>query len=1059
MESVQEARSGELVLGLDIGAASVGWALVELRGGQPTGLKAAGVRAFPVGMGNTISDISRGADQSHAAERRQARLRRRQLARRRHRLDKLAGILQGAGLLPPGELKPAEAAVQYFEALDRELFPPEARRANPHLLPYRLRARALEEGLAPYEIGRAIYHLAHRRGFLSNRRVKAGARGDDEQKEEGKVKGAISELAQRIEASGARTLGEYLSKLDPEDERVRGRWLGRKMLEDEFHLIWAGQAAHHPDLLTEELRQKTHRAIFFQRPIKSQRHLVGYCELEEPKRRRAPMCTLAAQRFRLLQKVNDLLVEEADTGRRPLSPEERASLVEALEAQRRLSFPNIRRLLGLRRGVKFNFETEGEKGLPGNRTAHDLAQVFGEGRWAAFSEDERDRVVEDLRSIHNRDALKRRAAKAWGLAGEAAEGFAEIALEDGYCNLSRQALAKVLPLMEGGIQYATARKQLYGDQPPPPVLGALPRLESVLEVRNPAVERALTEVRKVVNAIVREHGRPDRTRIELARDLKKPRKERERISKQNAKNRAARASAAESIKAAKVGIPEPRRSDEEKWLLADECGWQCPYTGKQISVEALFGDGPQFDVEHIIPFHRSLDNSFVNKTLCEIKENRDGKRNRSPWEAYHGTEVWDGIIGRVKQFKSGVARAKLELFLKRPEEIQGLDDFTSQQLTDTRYSSRLATRYVGLLYGAGEQGVDAQGRRRVESSRGQVTAELRGRWGMNAILGGGEKTRDDHRHHAIDAVVVAATDAATIKRFSDAAQNAAMAGRRLRELAPPWPGLLDDVRAAIEGMVVSHRVSRKVAAALHEETVYSKPQVDEQGKPCVHVRKRLEDISKKDLADIVDPAVREAVAAQVEALGEKAFKDRANHPALRAKDGRMIPIHKVRIRAAVSPEQIGGEGAHARQVKLGSNHHVEITETTDKKGNLRWEGAVVSTLEAMRRLKTREPVVKRDHGPGKGFRFSLAGGEIIELNAEEDKKGKTAAAGLYVVRTVTLTGGYPRVDFASISDARLKKDIQEAGDWGWASMTRLQNRHCRKVVVTPLGEVRRVGKD
>jgi CRISPR-associated endonuclease Csn1 len=365
---------------------------------------------------------------------------------------------------------------------------------------------------------------------------------------------------------------------------------------------------------------------------------------------------------------------------------------------------------------------------------------------------------------------------------------------------------------------------------------------------------------------------------------------------------------------------------------------------------------------------------------------------------------------------------------------------------------------VGLLYGAPETGVDPEGRRRVEASRGQVTAQLRGRWGLNAVLGGGEKTRDDHRQHAIDAIVVALTDAGTIKRFSDDAAHAALTERRLGRLEPPWRGLLDDVRKAVEGMVVSHRVSRKVSGALHEETVYSKPHQDEEGKEFVHVRRPLggppKGLSEKEVADIVDRSVRERVKAKLEELGEKdprkAFKDPKNHPALRAKDGREIPIHSVRVRVRVSPELIGG-GAYARRVKLGSNHHVEIVEATDKKGNPRWEGHVVTTKEAMRRLKAREPIVQGDHGPGKRFLFSLADGEIVELNAEQDKRA------LYVIRTVRTDR---RVEFVGITDARKKGSRSERGTikgegaWFTAAVDKLRERGSRKVVVTPVGEVR-----
>ena len=1044
--SQQYTPTEGLILGLDIGTASLGWALIEQRDGRLVELRGAGVRAFEAGV---EGDVGVGRDTSRAATRREKRLRRRMLARRRHRLNKLATILQRAELLPPGDLEPAETAMKFFADLDRKLFSTEARRADPHLLPYRLRARALDEKLTLNELGRAFYHLAQRRGFLSSRRMRTTAR--PEEKDEKGIKKEIAGLDQSIQESGARTLGEYLSKLDPEEERVRMRHLGRQMIEDEFNKIWEAQAGYHPETLTDDLRRAVHNAIFFQRPLKSQRGLIGECELEKGKRR-APWATLVAQRFRLLQKVNDLEVHMPDGQVRRLEPEERASLAEALEQKERMTFGAIRRHLGLPQKPQFNFETNGEKGLLGNRTACHLVKVFGKGRWETFTPEDREQVVLELRSIHKAEAMKRRAMKLWGLDEEAATRLAEVALEDGYCNLSKQALNKILPLMEQGTQYATARKELYGEEPGPRVMGLLPRLDAILEVRNPAVERALTEVHKVVNAIVREHGKPDRIRIELARDLKKTRKDRKGIAARNIENRKARDRAAERI-IAEAGLQSPTRKDIEKWLLADECRWECPYTGKQISRETLFGAHPQFDVEHIIPFHRCLDNSFINKTLCEAGENRHRKRNYTPWEVYGSDpDRWEEIIGRVKRFTTGrAARAKLERF--QIEEVDSLDKFASQQLNDTRYASRLAVRYVGLLYGADGTGVDGKGKRRVEASRGAVTFFLRNEWQLNNILGGGEKTRDDHRQHAIDAVVVALTEPGVIKLLSDAAARALREGRRrFAKMESPWPGFLDDVKEKINTMVVSHRVSRKVAGALHEETIYSKAHVDEEGKPCAHVRKRFEDLKKNDLTAIVDPAVRECVERKLEELGEsnpgKAFQDPKNHPSMRAKDGREIPIHKVRIRTSVATKKIG-TGAYARQVKLGSNHHVEILETTDKKGGVRWDGVVVSTRDAMHRLRAGEPVVQRDHGPDKRFLFSLAGGEIIEL--DEPAGGR----GLYRVRDITQKqSGYIYVRFVRNTDARMKKNIPRA-DWGDKPLEPLRKMNCRKVIVTPLGEVRR----
>ena len=122
------------------------------------------------------------------------------------------------------------------------------------------------------------------------------------------------------------------------------------------------------------------------------------------------------------------------------------------------------------------------------------------------------------------------------------------------------------------------------------------------------------------------------------------------------------------------------------------------------------GQHSQFDIEHIIPFSRSLDNSFLNKTLCYHEENRGVKQNQTPYEAYASNEKrWAEIIGRVKRFRGSAAHVKLRKFQqKEPDE-----DFAARMLQDTRYMSRLATEYLGLLYGGT---IDADHTTRVRSA-------------------------------------------------------------------------------------------------------------------------------------------------------------------------------------------------------------------------------------------------------------------------------------------------------------------------------------------------------
>jgi len=1042
---MSEKNSGQYILGLDIGASSIGWAILGAPKGKPANLIRLGARVFDAGMEE--GDFAAGKENSRNAARRQARQARRLLSRRVRRQRKVFNLLVKAGLLPagdPAEVLPAlDAALRAKFIRPMPKHSPERRQAE-QVLPYRLRAMALTEKLEPFELGRAIYHLGQRRGFLSNR--KAPPKKDEKL---GEVKEHIHKLEKQMKDAGAETLGQYLAGLDSETERIRRRWTSRAMYLAEFAKIWAAQTIHHPGILNQELGKRLHRAIFHQRPLKSQAGLIGTCEFERG-RKRAPWGLTLAQRFRLLQQVVNARIVAPHGADRYLTADERDALLRVLEREGDLSFSKARKLLNLPRGHGFNWESGGEDRFLGNRTNAKLAGIFGD-RWWAFTDAERDQIVEDVLSIHKDDALTRRGQRRWGLDAEAAAKFGQTALEDGYCGLSRQALAKLVPMLQDGVPYSMAVKEIYGERRTEPADCLPPPAPTYPHIRNPMVLRVLAELRKVVNAIVKEHGKPAAIRVELARDMRRSKKQRTESWKKMRQNERDRKKAAEKI-AQETRVQEPGRADVEKVLLAEECNWQCPYTGKSISMSSLLGASPEFDVEHIIPFSRCLEDSFVNKTLCEVKENSDLKRNRTPYEAYGASpDRWHDVLERVKRFKGSAAEGKLRRF--QQQTIEGIDEFTDRQLTDTRYATRQATQYLALLYG----GIyEKEGRRFIQAGKGGTTAYLRNEWQLNTILGdGGAKSRDDHRHHAVDAVAIALTDAGTVKMLSDAAARAAREGRRrFGRIEDPWPGFLDDVRQAVEGMVVSHRISRKVNGPLHEETNYGPSRErDAQGKPLFFsVRKRLDALAASDVENIADERVREIVKAKVDALGgdpKKAFASAENHPCIQTKHGRRIPIHAVRIRK--SEAMIGvGQGPRQRYVASGSNHHVEIFEVKDKNGRTRWKGRVVSRYEAMGRQATRRPVVDRTPPEGGRFIFSLTSGEIVQLAGDQGRQEQ------YRVRTVSLSkSGSIEIAAARLTDARLKDNIIKSGDWlRIRSMETLAQMCCRKVIVTPLGEIR-----
>lgn len=1054
------------VLGLDIGVASVGWSVLEYDGEQATRILGSGSRIFSPGVDG---DIKTGKDEAKNQKRQQARQARRQLWRRQRRLLKLLRTLVRFGLLPTPTSYEPDAIDQSLKGLDRALMSTDSLmsdRRGAQVFHYRLRARAASGAVSAHELGRALYHLAQHRGYLSNRKAMKKEGEDD-----GEVATGISELKEKILASGLPTLGAYFASIDPETERIRDRWLGRnEFIVPEFDAIQQMQSTHHKAIATadwEEIKD----AIFRQRPLRDQSHLIGKCSLE-PTERRCLVAYPLAQRFRILQAVNHLRVAEMDgeiqRTVRPLTANQRQLLIEALMVTSDLTWPQLKKVLGEQtKGIRFSLELSGEKKIIGNRTAASMRVAMG-AKWDEFSDEDQQQIVDDLIEYESGDALAKRLTQRWKIPADDAKGIAasEHLLERARLNFSRRAIRNLLPHLETGLSVAEARVRAYpaqaGVDTPWELLPPIKpdriwqkhcsdgRPYRGIEIRNPAVERSLGEVRKVVNAIIRRWGKPDQVRIELARDLKKPRKEREDESKRMREQAGRREDAlANMVKEGFDHIAARRgRSDVDKMLLWQECSGVCPYTGKSISLEALFGPTPRFEVEHIIPYSLSLEDGFGNKTLCEIAENRSLKRNLSPFDAYHGGSKWDAIMTRVKLFKGRSAAKKLRLFLSEKNGHEVFGDFATRQLNDTRYASRLAADYLGLLFGGR---VDESRTQRVTVSAGGATAQVRRKLGLEGILGGGvEKNRSDHRHHAIDAIAIALTgpsEVQAIARASAAAIARGEASHRLK-LELPWESFAADVKRSIDGIVVSHRVDRRLSGPLHLETNYSRPIKNARGESSAtgprHLRCRLDALASKDVESIVDPRVRQAVIAHLAALGnpdpKKAFKGGENLPMMRHGDGREVVIRKVRVTENKTLVAVG-RGGSKRYVAPGSNHHMTVVDVLGVDGKvLKREFEIVTLFEAKRRKACGEPVIRMISEANRVFAFSLRSGDVVDFEFDGVRTKR-------VVRTVSRGDCW----FTSHTDARPSGDVKKSGRSGglvrlsdsnpaWLTMTKIDQR-------------------
>ncbi|RME70795.1 MAG: type II CRISPR RNA-guided endonuclease Cas9, partial [Planctomycetota bacterium] len=628
--------------------------------------------------------------------------------------------------------------------------------------------------------------------------------------------------------------------------------------------------------------------------------------------------------------------------------------------------------------------------------------------------------------------------------------------EQGYAALSEKAMRALLPRLEQGERYATARQAVYGDRHAAGPGKALlpPALEVFPSLRNPVVLRSLTQLRKVVNALIRRYGTPERVHVELARDMKRSREQRTRIAASQRERRKRREEVAEKIRN-ELGFDRVRSADIEKVLLAEECRWHCPYTGRSISMKALLGKNPQFDIEHIVPFSRCLDNSFVNKTLCYHEENRNRKRNKTPYEAYGKDEQqWNEILQRVRSFAGDrrTVHEKLRRFQLKGKDLEKfVEDFQAHQLQDTRYASRLAADYLGVLFGGR---VDEDRQLRVQVRTGQLTGHVRRALGLNRLLNDRNsniKSRDDHRHHAIDALVIALADQAMVQRLARAAEAAPSERRSLfADLEEPWPDFGTEVAERVAAIVVSHAVRRKVSGPLHKETLYSRPiqrrlkggKVEEVRR----VRRELSTLKASEVERIADPVVRRRVKERLRELGggdpARLFGDSKNLPWLEARDGRRIPIRKVRIDVGDKPVEIARH-RRRRHVVPGNNHHMEVWEET-RGGKTVWRWEVVTMLEAYRRVRAGEPVVRRDRGPGTRFLFSLGQGDCLRLTSPE------RGSELFVVKNIS-----PRqIEIGFLFDARPATVIRRIRDRITISSTgRLQRCRAQKVQVAPNGDV------
>lgn len=967
-------------LGADLGTNSLGWAAIALdEGGDPKAILAAGSRIFSDGR-----DAKSGA--SLAVDRRDARAMRRRRDRFRQRQRALLKHLTRDGLFPQ-------------DAAERE--------ALKGLDPFELRARGLDEALPLHHIGRAFFHLNQRRGFKSNR--KADRRADDDA---GKIAVGVERLRERIDETGARTFGEFLhlrrakatganaipsvrTRLRPESgEGAKGDgydfYPGRALIDEEFNAIWDAQAPHHPEILTAEVHDRLHEIVFHQRPLRTPR--IGTCTLV-PGEERLPKAHPLFQRRRLLEEINALMIVRPGEKAERLTGEERDILFLKLKDKGKVAFASLRKVLKLDPDARFNKESENRTDLKGDEVAALMGAKtrFGNG-WVHLSPEAQWDVVERLGKVESDE--EDREFRAWleaahRLTPDQAQAVAAAHLPQGYGRFGQTATEKLIAALRDG-RDANGRVIVYSEAVQHAGLGhhsdfrtgvvhdELPYYGVALErhimpgtgepsdpeemrigrLTNPTVHIGLNQLRRVVNTLIRAYGRPAEIAIELARDLKLTDDDKKRLNRENNENRLAAERRGEKL----VSVGRPNTGANRALLkLWEEMNpgnvldRRCIYSGRQISIDMLFSDA--IDVDHILPFAATLDDSNGNKIVCLREANRL-KRKRSPYDAgadfraRFGAEAdWEAIAARAAQ----LPRNKRWRF--EPDAMERFrneeDGFLARHLKDTQYLSRLAREYVAALYP--DRGEESS---HVWVSPGRLTEMVRRKLGLNDLLpdhnyAGADqaKNRLDHRHHAIDAAVVAIVDRSMLQKIARESGLEGADGRERIIIPAPWEGFRNDLRDAVNAIVVSHRADHgtatkaglpagkdATAGRLHNDTAYGLTgKTDPRGNSIVVHRVPLTSLKKaSDIDDVRDAELKAALHGFTRGLEGKAFESRL------AEFSRLgpLPFRGIRRLRVVEPLSVipirDRNGRIYKGYKGDSNYRYDVWEMPDGRWITSW---------------------------------------------------------------------------------------------------------------------------
>jgi CRISPR-associated endonuclease Csn1 len=774
------------ILGLDVGISSVGLSVIIENDDSKKEIKELAVRIVPEDP-NFHGKFYSGNTASKNLDRTVKRGIRRSNQRFKIRRDELYKVLKENNMFP---------SEKDFNLNSLEL--------------YALRAKAVSEKITLQEFGRILILLNQRRGFLSNRKSQT------EEENSTDYKKRISDLESEL---NGKTIGQQLYKELKEDNNIntvllRERTYLRATYIEEFDRIWDCQKEFYSDVLTGGLNEEDNkgtlynnirnRIIYYQRPLKSQKGLISNCIFEKHHKAITKTSPYFEQ-FRIWQKLNDLSWKNTNGELFYASQEQKEKLYNELffnveqKSKYKLTISKIKSILGYstREKIYLNFtELDGSRTYAIIKAALIKAEIENPEKYLFFNLDKADEKGGLLELWHITYSLPTEIevintlVKRFSFRKEQATIIAkEVGYGSDYGSLSTRAIRKLLPHLQNGLGYSSACDAVGYDHSGYKTTIELQDSLDLLpknSLRNPVVEQILNQVVNMVNLAIEKHGKFDEIRVELARELRNSAKTRKNITRQNSINKKENDDI-RFILQNEYGFKVVNGRDVKRYILWKETNCQCIYCNNPISkTEFLNG---QADIEHILPKSRSFSNSMSNFILAHRRCNSD-KNQMTAYDFMQSKpiEIFNQYIERVNAFyddgKGSLSKSKFDNLMCSGNDIPS--DFVERMKKDTQYISKEAVKMLKKIC------------ENTYTTTGQVTDFLREKWELKKVLeeitfdtykaigqietkqfkdGQGNlknyeaikdwSKRDDHRHHAVDALICALTDQKIIFKLNN----------------------------------------------------------------------------------------------------------------------------------------------------------------------------------------------------------------------------------------------------------------------------------------------------